>query len=838
MGNRYKSAMVLITVLSTILPVFAALPAFAEDLVIAKDAKTDYQIVIPVLKTNETQDSSGKQIHPPVWSEYHKNLKDEWNARFLAWFLKQKTGAEFPVVTADKTDATKPAIYIGVSEPVKKLLGESPYAGMKDQDHIVRSIGRDILLYGEGYDADFYALMDFLDHEFSFRYYWGWPEIEKQSLTVLKPMDRKLHYALRWRMLQSSFTDYLQGENVRFPNGNIGAGERLGNTGGILRKPEGPAKTQTFSLQGGVYPEIVPKKIMANLCHTAFCYIPCKHPRAPEYAFIENKDYFETNPEFFGMGKTGARSPDTAHLCFSNAELKKEFTRNIEKHLKVLGTDNVLITVSFKDEPGKPCFCKDCEQLEEKYGTPGAALFEYIFELAEEFKTKHPQTTIMVPLYRESQTQFPPVLEDGRRFPDNVLFCYAGLSFKTNRSIKNPVNKKAYDDLVQWSKISKNMYVWAYYSLYGDMMSMPYAADKIVVEYIQEVAKLGLMGMFFEFTTYSTFPPDQNPSGLDVRNFSTLDKYLFFRFAKNPSLDYETEVTDYMEHAYGPVAKLAKQYHDELQYAGTEGNPYPMPLEGYNFEKELKYLSPENVYRWEKLCDEMERTLGDKHPEILERVKLLRKPLDTAVYELWAECTKKYPNYFSDPVMIRKRIGNPSTHPSYGKLLEDFLLRAEMRIKYGEKPLPEQFQGISSEKIKRLLPKNKGWPLTVPKIVSDPEAAFGYAASIDKPDLPFHFGYYSADRKEHGPKVILEEGDIEPEKYKLYHLGKIQPSETDCMVWFSSLSWSTHLEASSLYDFTDTTQKWDTWVSLKFPKNFSGKKNDLVLCDQIIVVKE
>ena len=56
MGNTCKSAMVLITVLSAILSVFAALPAFAEALVIAKDAKTDYQLVIPVLKTNETQD--------------------------------------------------------------------------------------------------------------------------------------------------------------------------------------------------------------------------------------------------------------------------------------------------------------------------------------------------------------------------------------------------------------------------------------------------------------------------------------------------------------------------------------------------------------------------------------------------------------------------------------------------------------------------------------------------------------------------------------------------------------------------------------------------------------
>lgn len=776
-----------------------------KELPLANDGKTDYSIVT-----------------------LNKTPKDMWNARFLAWFLKEKTGADFPIVTADKADSTKPAIRIGAAN--KSMLN-----GMKDLDHVVKNRGKDILLYGKGYDADFYALIDFLDNELGFRCYWDFPKIDKQPTIVLKPMNRKMGYAFKWRQQQGSFADYLRGENGYFPSRN--ALEAM--------KKKGPEATEKFSLaaQFGSYPEIKPQQIQVNLCHTEFGYIPCGKEDYKGYEFVENQDYSKTNPEFFGMNKAGVRSPQTYHLCFSNRDMRKEFTKNIEKHLAFLGTDAVEICVHYTDDAGKACYCKDCEALEKKYGTPGGPLFDYILELSKEFKEKHPQTTIMTLLYREIQTQFPPTVESGWKFPDNVRFCYAGISFKTNRKISHPDNTKAYEDLKRWSALSDRIFAWVYYAHYGMMIHLPYAGDYIMVDYIREAHRLGLEGMFFEFYTYSAFPVDEKKAtGLAPRNFAMLDKYLFYRFTKNPDLDYEAEVADYMNHAYGPAAIFAKQYHDELQKAGTVDNPYPMVLSGINFNKELAYLSPDNLYRWEKLCDEMEKSLGESHPDIMEKVRLLRKPLDTAVYGRWFECAKKYPDYFSDPAALRKRIGLPSNHP-FSVGLKDFLVKADLAIQYGGKgkPLPGQFAGIPEDNIRRLVPVNgaQGAAYADPKqkFFEDPDAAFGYATSIDRPDHPFNFGFYQTDLKQHGAKVKLEAADYEPGKFKIYKLGEIQPTPQST-VWFSSKSWCTAVDTGNIYDLKDTNQKWDVWVSLKFPKDYTGQPGSVVLCDQVIFVKK
>ena len=376
-----------------------------------------------------------------------------------------------------------------------------------------------------------------------------------------------------------------------------------------------------------------------------------------------------------------------------------------------------------------------------------------------------------------------------------------------------------------------------YYAHYGQIAFMPYASDNVVVDNIRKMAELGVKGNFFEFYPYN--------SGFNwnYQNFGDLNLYLFYRFAKNPKLDYEKEVTDFMEHVYGPAAKLAKQYHDNLMKVSAMDNKYGIRLSASNYNKELSYLSPENLYKWSMTFDEMEKVTAESSTQMKLNLDNLRRAVDMAVYGRWPECSKKYPDYFKDPEIVCKRIG-PAQHKMFGKAAEEFLFRAEMAIKFmgAEKPLPAQFAKTDPSKILRLIPNNKAncpSMSKVPKIVEDNDAAFGYGATIDRPDdNPLHFGYFIFGKKESLQTVTLEEWDITPGKYQLFHLGEVQPTGGECLIWFSSKSWSTNLDLSQIFDLTAVDAKYDAWVSLKFPEGYRHGIDEIVLCDQIILERK
>ena len=771
-----------------------------QDLFLAKDGETSYQIVTSAA-----------------------TAKDVYNAEFLAGFLKAKTGAVFPVVTPAGMSKNKNSILIGLSDPMRKCIGKFPYIDLENQDHVMKSIANDIILYGKGFDADFYAIMDFLNIELGCRWYQRKvpPKIEQQRTLKLKPFNRKRSWDFKNRIIgHHALSDYYRGDTGIAADGQkwrVAYGYKFNK--------------QFFSLENKQLDvSIVPEKKELNFVHTAFGYIP-NGKKHKGFEWIENSDYFKTNPEFFSMDKNGQRV-STQQLCFSNPQLRKEFTQNIEKHFSVVGTDNVSLSISYDDTvTTRPCYCKECRALEKKYNTPGAALFDYLLEIGEQFKLKHPFTTLTALLYRRTQTQPPPELPLGKKFPDNISFIFAPVSKYINRDWNHPDNKGDFEDLKKWAKLTNNITVWRYYPSVGQLVFLPFVNTSVMVSDMRQLKSIGVDGIFFEHS------PDCTGFAPHYQNFSDLLIYFHYLLTKDVNTDVSKAITEFMDQVYGPAAKLAEKYHNELDFASTTDNKFGINLSANNFDYKLSYLSLERLYRWEKMFDEMEKLIANHEP-YYQNIRNLRRAVDCAVYGRWNELAKAYPEYFKDSKIIRKRIGQPEGN--WTASVTEYLNVADSTIKYAgkKKPLPEQFRKISKFNIIRKVPKNlQSQKLDNPRTVDDPDSAFGYAASIHLPDLPFHFGFYQTDKEMHGPKVTIEEWDIIPEKYQLFHLGEIQPTP-DCVIWFSSKSWSTMLKLNYLYDLKETDAKYDAWVSLKFPENFTGKATDLVLCDQIILVKK
>ncbi|MFC1453964.1 DUF4838 domain-containing protein, partial [Verrucomicrobiota bacterium] len=396
------------------------------DLSLALDGKTDYQIVKP--------DNSSPA--------------DEYAIRVLTNNLTKIIGATFPVVKPGEMAADKPSIFVGLSAPALKRLGKKPLSGLAEEEHVARSIGRDVFLYGKGARGNLYAVMEFLENSMG----WRWFSVFSEPVTLpcpeatIPPFNRKRGFSFGYREFVPYFTlhyYYQQGINLTYAWNKYHPRWEQYIAGGIV-----PALGDINRVGG---------------CHTLFCYIPPtpKTHQWEPYQWITKKDYFKTNPEFFTMNKAGTRVPNS-QLCFSNRGLRDELTKNIQGQIEREG-EHTIITVGAQDSGASFCHCPDCKKMKVRYASPGGPYFDYLLELSSLLKTNHPNVLLKGVSYRRTQTQKPPKLRENETFPDNFVILFAPIedSYLGDWSQPDPGLQETYGDLLAWSKIVSN--IWVYY---------------------------------------------------------------------------------------------------------------------------------------------------------------------------------------------------------------------------------------------------------------------------------------------------------------------------------------------------------------------------------------
>ncbi len=771
-GMKLKAIFRAMLPLSLLVSIARAEPAM-EDLELSAEARTEYVIVKP-------DDPS------PV---------DDYSVNILADGLKQKTGVAFPVLAShDLKDQKK--ICVGISTASLKDLGKDPLATLKDQETVVKNIGENIYIYGKGVHGNMYAVVDFLDNSLDRKWC---VDYEKASFArtdslVLKPFDRKSGFSFAYRFLGfPSERNYQYGYNVSLP-------KQLCRDFGL---PEGTMP----ALDNPVW------------VHTSFLYMPPEPGRGFEW--LKDKGYFKTNPDFYSMNQSGQRVPD--QLCYGNKGLRAELTKNIVEHIHIVRknkTDKLPILIALDQEDpatGKMCHCPECIALEAKYKSNAGAFFDYVIELCAKLKTEQPDVLLKTIAYRRSQTQIPPTMPEGLKFPDNVVVVFCGVDDVINKTWNDPENSETYKELQGWMNLTPHVWVWSYY-LYSAALLMPFSNYERMALEMRMIKKSGAEGMLFEMY----------PEG----GFTDLLQYIYLKLAQDVNSDVNALVKKFCETQYGPAAQLAQKYIEEMEAASKTGNKNMWIIHSsVDFDASFSYLTGENLCRWQKYFEEMNRIAGDDM-RLRDNINRLRRSLDLATMGRWNSLAKTYPDYFNDYTVVKNRIGTVCAIRA--GTLNDW----ELKIKAGDvhKPLPPLFDGFPKESISELVPLNTANSAKA-KFVLDPDAAFGYAATVDIPDMPFNFGFHQNDTKKPGAALKLIQKDIKPGEWKLYNLGEIKLTP-NCMIWFSNKSWMTNLELGGIFK-PDSENLFDAYVSLKFKgSRYGGEGEDMVLCDRIILVNK
>ena len=756
---------------------------------------------------------------------------EAYAAETLAGYLKEMTGAEFPVVSPDERDADRPAIFVGLSELAQQLLDWDPLAELREQEHVARSVGPNILLYGKGHRASLDAVMDFLENSLGWRWYSPFekPVVQRKATLNLQPFSRRRDFDFVSRQLALRFdaTFFLQ------------HGVNMGLETKLLRREE---------TVPGYLKSWLPNE---NFVHTTFAYIPPMpgDKYANGFPWVEKRNYFATNPEFFSVGASGERVPNL-QLCYSHRGLRDELTRQVRRQIELSGPRQ-LIMIDAADRPGRFCHCDDCIALEQRYETPGGPLFDYLIELCTTLKREHPETRVKTLAYRRSQTQIPPKLDnvrlasrqsENRRdagitiLSDNLVIEFAPIEdcYFADWTHPDPKIQETFQHLKDWAAITApgNLWAWMYPNPWGTGHEMPVGNVGRVVTNMRLMHEAGVRGIFLDH------------HGVNSRSgWSELQAFLVLRLSQDIDVDTDALIAEFTDHALGPAAPRMRQYLAELEAARNAMTTLPTQV-GYKSrnldERTFPYLTPANLHRWQQWFEEMESATA-KLPRQLSNVRSQRRELDIATLWKWFDLRDAWPGVYTDHQQVAERVLAANRAKSDAGIAPAWQLGESLVAHFvtlidagGEKPLPAEFDGIDRDRVRTFLPRNNARG-EERRSVEDPEAAFGTAAVVDQPGEPFRCGFSEWKSRvpnvvTHGPRLEIPPDQITPGAYRLYSLGEIDLTTDDSLIWFGR-SWQTNLEIGSQLYFPGEPNRWKAWVSLKF----TGE--DQVLCDRVILVR-
>ncbi len=733
----------------------------------------------------------------------------------LREFLKKSTGADFKVFQGSPASAAdlQHRIFVGLSPAAIKVLGSDLSAELKDQEHIVKNSGNDIFLFGKGEYGNLYAVYSFLENQVGCRWYtaYGDMKIPFHSTLKLDSFDYKRGFAFPIRSVMNWFYKIRPVCDLFF-----------------YRNFQNQLLINKSSLPGlkPVYNEILPG------VHTSFAYMPPGGPilpgNNPPPSWLKDKSFFSTNPDFYSMDENGKRV-NNRQLCFGNPDLRRKLTEHIEKRLNEFGGKGI-VSIDANDNGDKFCCCDGCKKLESKYKTPGGPLMDYLIEVCNYLKEKYPEAYIKTLAYRKGQTETPPAGIAG--LPENLIVIFAPIEDNILAALSHTSNADTYNNLKKWCAISKHVWVWYYTNPYTSDNSVPpppFANLERLVEDIKLIKEAGVEGTYFEHDA---------SVALSV-NFSELQTWLMLKLFQDPARDAASLIKEFTDYYYGTAATLMRQYISELESYRKE------LLAAQNIWKycpqmsQYTYLNPENILKWEKMFDEMEK-LAEKDTDRQFHVRLARMSLDVSAVANEKKLKGRYPEMKSSPAEIENRL-----KATYQKMLEQRMPGYKGDIfqwleqtKLQPKPLPPQFDKIQPELLCQVNPNfpNK---LHESILVKDPDAAWG-TANFEKNDKkPFSIGFYDNLTKKSGISKSITESEISPDIYTFYKLGKITLTP-NCRIWGGN--WLIVVNLGHLYSIDEPSAEYDAYISLKFEGTAysaaSKNKQNQVLCDRVVLIKK
>ena len=543
-----------------LLVAFVAAPAFAEtwtewrnslrpkgepgpELTLVVEGSTEYAIVIPEDPTTQEQKAADD----------------------LAHWLKEMTGAEFPVASDGKAQSDR-VVSVGKTTLLQAAGLRIAKTDLGNEGYAIGVQGEALYLVGGKKRGPINAVYALLEEDLGCRWYaGGTSHIPKRPSLKFSPVPRTSVPALE----------------IRDPFYKVA----FDGTWSLRNRTNAPSAE-------------IPEEWGGHMNYALFVHT--------FNTLLPPSEYFDEHPEYFMMDGSGNRI--TRQLCTTNPDVVRIVTDSVLRILKE-HPDAEIISVS-KNDGGATCQCPKCKALDEAEGSDAASLLFLVNKVAGEVEKHYPDAIVSTLAYLETvnppKTVRPRSNVAIRLCTDNCMWSHP---FTPAREIE-AFNKA----LVGWGAIHKRIHIWDYcvnFSHYtAPMPNLDVIADNI--RFFLAYNAKGVM----EQGAY------QSPGA----ERDLLRAWVLAKFMWDPTRNIDDLTQDFIWGYFGKAAPAVAAYDELLKEAASEhAESMKAPEGGIRYRMDAPFLSKEFLRKAVDLYDQAEALADDE--ETLHRVQCDRLPI-------------------------------------------------------------------------------------------------------------------------------------------------------------------------------------------------------------------
>jgi hypothetical protein len=310
----------------------------------------------------------------------------------------------------------------------------------------------------------------------------------------------------------------------------------------------------------------------------------------------------ETDYPYPGYAPNPCLALDTAKGQENLAKVIKNLRATLEKDPTVN-----IVSVSQNDTE-KHCECENCLAIEKEEGSPAGVLLRFINAVAEDLAPDYPDLIIDTLAYK--YTRKAPLITKPR---ENVCIRLCSIECHFNHPLTTPncsVCSAFRYDLVEWSKICKNIYVWDYTTDFSYYISF-FPNLHVLRDNMQFFAEHNVKGMFEQGN-------GQGPSG----EFGELRAYLLAKLMMYPYMteeEYYAHMDEFLAAYYGAGWKNIRSYIDQVSALAILGDGHTIYHQPFTAVNDNFYrVIEDGVTQWWNKAEEL---AGDRL-EYVQRSRL------------------------------------------------------------------------------------------------------------------------------------------------------------------------------------------------------------------------